>query len=1101
LLAESWRPQGQRGNIYHDTTANWFGDSDLDLETWARLFRDSRHPEAPKHYYGISDLKKDYRTKALTSVAGPPFLKFFAAVPIFSRLKICVGSVIVLDTANRGELSAQETSFMNQMAEKCMTQLEMGRDVDERKRAMKLHEGLNSFITSQALTTQFLEEPRSLQRSRPDEQLQKRSSSGHIRSSSSVLKKKEAVHESASETLEHVNPALGPAAHDDVASQRYGASSITSERPQSVSGVDRAETSYRKTFRRAAEHLRTSLDVEGVIFVDGLVGFHGDLLPTAEPEQELEHELAQRPQRRLLPGEEEKNYEEENVASSKNDLEPEARIVESTSSQEEDSQAHRTFTSADYQKNILTKRPAEILGFSLAGKENYPRMEVLSESTKGLAQLDEGFLQIFMERHASGKIWYFDGKGRSFYFKDDCLVADGLNSDATQVATAFPGVRQMIFAPLTDLTTFKRLAGCFSWTTQSLPLFTDLVDLPPYKAFLHSVEAEISRLDTISALKQKESFVSSVSHELRTPLHGVLGALEFLEDTNLDTFQRSLTHTIRSCGSTLHQTLSSVLSYAKINEFERRSNKPLQTGPQESPWALHDKDEHTRTDKDFHGPFICTNLATLFEEIVEVTQSGRSFGGSANVDDLVLTLTIAYRENWDFVTEPGALRRILMNIIGNALKYSTKGFVSVSLEAEDLKKDEKGFGGPESRTKLIKFTVKDSGKGMSRDFIQNHLFVPFAQENAGASEGVGLGMSIVKSLVALLGAQINVKSQVGKGTEIEVTFPMQEGKPAAQEPPSRSILLEHIVSELRQRRLTVAFHELVPAVEQSLRYCLIDWFKATVLSEAEDLVHTKLHTDILIIDEDRTDIEAVRGLAQTFGQDVALLAVSTSQKKDPKSVASEGAFPVWETINQPIGPDKISRVLQRCVHALQSGSATAQRSLQAGTGKLCTAVEASGLHGEPKKIDDPDSAGAQAEALPIPTQHDAETAILPAGSNVKDPKISPDPAVKEISKPVSFAKSSPKRRQPSILLVEDNAINLKLLQTFVTKYGVEDIKTAENGLEAVDSVKKRVEGFDIIFMGESDTSPFYFTKVSTMPRAKPMYLHRTPSIRYAARYM
>ena len=97
--------------------------------------------------------------------------------------------------------------------------------------------------------------------------------------------------------------------------------------------------------------------------------------------------------------------------------------------------------------------------------------------------------------------------------------------------------------------------------------------------------SEISRVDAIAAVKQQETFVSSVSHELRTPLHGILGSVEFLVETRLDDFQQGLAESIRSCGSTLHETLSSVLSYAKINQFERRRNKPVQRSIKESPWV------------------------------------------------------------------------------------------------------------------------------------------------------------------------------------------------------------------------------------------------------------------------------------------------------------------------------------------------------------------------------------------------------------------------------------------------------------------------------------------------------------------------------------
>lgn len=103
------------------------------------------------------------------------------------------------------------------------------------------------------------------------------------------------------------------------------------------------------------------------------------------------------------------------------------------------------------------------------------------------------------------------------------------------------------------------------------------------------VEAEVSRIDNVAATKQQESFVAFVSHELRTPLHGILGAAQFLSDSTVDLFQRSLVETIKSCGSTLHETLTSVLSYGKINQFGRLQEKPRRKEPEGSLWHLDNK--------------------------------------------------------------------------------------------------------------------------------------------------------------------------------------------------------------------------------------------------------------------------------------------------------------------------------------------------------------------------------------------------------------------------------------------------------------------------------------------------------------------------------
>jgi hypothetical protein len=482
LLAGSWAQCESLEHDHHEPPPKWLRDFDTDFSSWTRLFQDSLDPKGEGQFYLVSDLAKDDRCKNLASVTSSPFLRFFAAVPISTCRNIHIGSIIVLDTAKRSELPARQISFLEKIANKTMSQFEMSRQAVLHGRVMRLNEGLNSFIKSQALSSQLLEEPQAYKR-HPAKDMERTRSSDNT--SSSVTARN--PDETATVAAEHVNPALGPAARDVAISNVHGAA------PELGSDIGKFETPYRKTFRRAAEFLRSSLNVDGVVFVDGLVGFHGGLEQIPEPEQELELEIAQRPNQKLLPGNMmEGEEEEEEISASRSRKMPGSPDIGSRSCDEAKATAYRTFTSADYQKNILTNRPAEILGISVNNKENNPQLETLSKTTKGLFALDEGFLQIFMERHADGKVWYFeDDKRSAFYFENDILVNDGL--DAGQLATAFPKAKQIIFAPLTDLITMKRLAGCFAWTTQSFPVLSDIVDLVPYKAFLHSVEAEISR--------------------------------------------------------------------------------------------------------------------------------------------------------------------------------------------------------------------------------------------------------------------------------------------------------------------------------------------------------------------------------------------------------------------------------------------------------------------------------------------------------------------------------------------------------------------------------------------------------------------------------
>jgi hypothetical protein len=98
--------------------------------------------------------------------------------------------------------------------------------------------------------------------------------------------------------------------------------------------------------------------------------------------------------------------------------------------------------------------------------------------------------------------------------KNETLVEITWQEEVHRLTSTFDNIKQLVFKPLTDPTSLKRLGACFAWRIKSIPHFTDAADLGTLKAFLHVVESEIARYDASLLAKQKDTFVSSVSHEL-----------------------------------------------------------------------------------------------------------------------------------------------------------------------------------------------------------------------------------------------------------------------------------------------------------------------------------------------------------------------------------------------------------------------------------------------------------------------------------------------------------------------------------------------------------------------------------------------------------
>lgn len=123
-------------------------------------------------------------------------------------------------------------------------------------------------------------------------------------------------------------------------------------------------------------------------------------------------------------------------------------------------------------------------------------------------------------------------------------------------------------------------------------------------------------------------------------------------------------------------------------------------------------------------------------------------------------------------------RRIVMNLFGNALKYTKHGHITVSLQVgEWLSRDEsQTVRSAHEQRNTVKLTVIDTGQGMSPEYLRSKVFTPFSQENA-KSAGTGLGLSIVRALVTMLKGEIDIKSIVNVGTMVVVTLRKSSSSP------------------------------------------------------------------------------------------------------------------------------------------------------------------------------------------------------------------------------------------------------------------------------------------------------------------------------------
>ncbi len=404
------------------------------------------------------------------------------------------------------------------------------------------------------------------------------------------------------------------------------------------------------------------------------------------------------------------------------------------------------------------------------------------------------------------------------------------------------------------------------------------------------------------ANKAKTMFLNSMSHDIRTPMNAIIG-FTALAQTHINNTEQVQDYLAKINTSSTH-LLSLINDILDMSRIESGSVK-LDEKPVHIPDLLHD-------------------LRTMIQGLINSRQQN-------------LYIDTQDVQNEDVITDKLRLNQVLINIVGNAIKFThVGGDIIIRLAEKPCQRN--GYT-------TFEFTIKDNGIGMSPEFVE-HVFDTFTREQTSTVSGIqgtGLGMSITKNIVEMMGGTINVKSEEGKGSEFTVTLTFRIAKKAVRYEP---------IAELKGARALVVDDDIdtCRSVCKMLRSIDMqpDWTvtgKEAVL-RAQDAAELNDEYKVYIVDyliPDMNGIEAIRRIRKVIKENVPIIILTAYDWADFEKEAREAGATAF--VAKPIFMSELRTVLTKPVQ-IQEQKAEAEKPSYDFNGRRILLVEDNELNRE-----------------------------------------------------------------------------------------------------------------------------------------------------------
>ncbi|KAJ4354761.1 hypothetical protein N0V95_003534 [Ascochyta clinopodiicola] len=957
----------------------------------------------------VNDLAADRRFRAYPSVVGFPKARFYAGVPIRSPSGHNIGTYCVLDDKPRDGLSTHQLDFLKDMAGTVMRHLEMTRATEDHRRGKIMVRSLGSFAEGKSGLEDWWHDPwdtplsaglseTPLQRQRPLALSNADREPFVIHGNDSAISSIKSPTNTDTSSIRPMSNVATPASELGPGPEQRlqgTATTISSSSPQDGQ-KSKIAPEVQAAFSRASTMIVDAIEADGVAFFDAKISTFGGLVD----DDFFSEQLPEPDKPCVLLG----------SALSKNSKDT-----------TRPSDMHYAMSESVLRHLLRSYSHGQIFNFD----DDATTPAINSPSGNGEAEVSDGF-PFNVSRKAEST--------RSL-------------DDENFLRSTFPKAKSLVLYPLWDSHRDRWYASAVIWSSDPMRVFTSEQELSFLAAFSNSVMAEVARLDTKLADAAKADFISSISHELRSPLHGILGMIDLLKDTAIDSQQNSHVQTIETCGKTLLETINHVLDFAKINNLTRGTSKKSKKRTQSSKQIISPGQGHTN---DIMTLINDVDMSVLAEDVVESVFAGYTYAKTsaqtyelqyhkAEAPPMTLILDINQSENYVFRTQPGAWRRVIMNLFGNALKYTPAGYIKVKLQVMPRTSATEEY-------RDFRFTVTDSGIGMSDDYINNRLFHSFAQENP-LSQGTGLGLSIVKQIVESLGGEVEVTSEKGRGTKFTVSCPLKESVmspsfcPTGPEQEKEKHLLEIAKRTKGMKVCFKGFDEEEEYFVKSLKgktasklsmkaldSLCADWFEMSTCANGP----CAAEPDLIIATESVAKVlrdQNSRGPNKANHPPIIVVCQGAASAQSTTAITVPGI--IFECIGQPVGPHKMAKALSSCLDRHANRLVDQVHNTEATLQKV--------------------SQLSLKDNTP-PQSPDIFTRLI-EGSRPALTSTNSAPEIRSASSsPVKQSTYSTPTRSLNCLAVDDNPINLRLLRTFIDKLGHRHV-LAVNGLEALDTYK------------------------------------------------